>query len=311
MKATRAETGRAYAGLSRLASRGKRLIVFSPRQQVRRMTDVCGVVTLRDGDWHDAFERLDERGGGVIWVPPGTQACEPTTVDLADYEAVSDDFAIRGGGFGTSIVDLGRGDGDGFSIVDSGGSDLFYVEITGVGFHGERDGVLFRLGRDDFGDAYNSCTLAISTNNGSPTATAACRLNHVLNTDHFGVHNCVGGTALDLRQFQFGGLRGSTSSRQGQSLRLSGFSMANVVEWLNVEACEDGVRLVGDDCGINRFGMLYGANVGGTLWRHDAAVTTRLDAAYVGGTVDTVGETTAGDVSVGITNADPRAFRRV
>ncbi|WP_372480923.1 hypothetical protein ACAH01_16140 (plasmid) [Halomicrobium sp. HM KBTZ05] len=275
------------------------------------MTDVSGVVTLRDGDWHGAFERLDERGGGVLWVPPGTHDCEPTTVDLADYEAVGDDFAIRGGGVGTSVLDLGDGDGDGFAIVDGDGSDLFYVEITGVGFQGDRDGVLFRLGRDDFADAYNSCTLSIATNNGSSTATAACRLNHVLNTDHFGVHNTVGGTALDLRQFQFGGLRGSTSSRQGQSLRLSGYSMANVVEWLNVEACEDGVRLVGDDCGINRFGMLYGANVAGTLWRHDATVTTRLDAAYVGDTVDTVGETTAGEVSVGITNVDARAFRHV
>lgn len=275
------------------------------------MTDVSGVVTLHNGDWHVAFRKLNERGGGVIWVPPGTHDCEPTTVDLAEYENVGDDFAIRGGGMGTSVLNLGHGAGDGFSIVDSDGSDLFYIEITGIGFRGHRDGVLVRLGRDDFADAYNSCTLSISTNNGSPDATGACRLNHVLNTDHFGVHNTVGGTALDLRQFQFGGLRGSTSSRRGQSLRLSGYSMANVIEWLNVEACEDGVRLLGGDCGINRFGMLYGANVGGTLWRHDATVATRLDAAYVGDTVDTVGKSTAGTVSVGLTNVDARAFRNV
>lgn len=273
------------------------------------MTDVPGVVTLRDGDWHDAFRKLNERGGGVVWVPPGTHDCGPTTIDLADYGDIGDDFAIRGGGMGTSVVDLGRGDGDGFSIVDSDGSDLFYVEITGIGFQGDRNGVIFRLGRDDFGDAYNSCTLAFATNNASPNGTAACRLNHVLNTDHFGVHNTVGGVALDLRQFQFGGLTGSTSSRQDQSLLFSGYSMANVVEWLNIEACQDGVRLVGDDCGINRFGMLYGANIGGTLWQHDASVTTRIDAAFVGDNVDTVAASTAGEVSVGITNAESRAFR--
>lgn len=273
------------------------------------MSTVPGVVTLRDGDWFDALQRLDDIGGGVVWIPPGTHDCEPTTVDLGEYEAIGDDFSIRGAGLGTSVLDFGRGGGDGFSIVDSTGSDLFYIEITGVSFQGQRDGVLFRLGRDDFADAYNSCTLAFATNNGSPNATAACRLNHVLNSRHFGVHNAVGGVGLDLRQFQFGGITGSTSSRKDQSLRLTGYSMANVVEWLNVEACEDGVQIAGDDCGINRFGMLYGANVAGTLWRHDAAVTTRLDAVFVGNNVTNVAKSTAGDVSVGITNAEAAEFR--
>lgn len=273
------------------------------------MNGVPGVVTLRDGDWSDALRRLDETGGGVVWVPPGTHDCEPITVDLADYDNIEDDFSIRGAGLGTSVLHLGRGGGDGFSLVDSDGRDLFYVGITGVGFRGQRDGVLFRLGRDDFVDAYNSCTLAFATNNGSPNATAACRLNHVLNSRHFGVHNTVGGIALDLRQFQFGGITGSTSSRRDQSLCFTGYSMANVVEWLNVEACEDGVRIAGENCKINRLGMLYGANVGGTLWRHDAPVTTRLDAVYVGDNVATVAKSTAGEVSVGITNDEPRAFR--
>ena len=274
------------------------------------MHDIPGVITLREGDWHDTFRQLDEQGGGVVWVPPGTHESEPTTIDLADYGAVGDDFAIRGAGMGTSVLDFGRGGGDGLSIIDSEGRDLFYIEIAGVGFRGDRDGVLFRLGRDDFADAYNSCTLAFATNNGSPNATAACRLNYVLNTRHFGVHNTVGGVALDLRQFQFGGITGSTSSRQGQSLLFSGFSMANVVEWLNVEACENGVRITGEQSQINRFGMLYGANVAGTLWRQDAPVTTRIDAAYVGANVQETAISTAGEVSVGITNGDPRDFRR-
>jgi len=93
---------------------------------------------------------------------------------------------------GTSKLDFGSGPGDGFTLADSNGGDFFYIEITGVGFQGQREGVLFRLGRDDHADAYNSCTLAFGTNNGSPDATAACRLNHVLNTRHFGVHNTSG-----------------------------------------------------------------------------------------------------------------------
>jgi len=268
------------------------------------MTDSYDIITLRNGDWTGAFRRLDENNGGVIRVPPGTHHCEPTTVDLADYASLDSNFAIRGTGMGTSVLDFGQGPGDGFTLLDSDDGDFFYIEVTGVRFQGHREGVLFRLGSDDYGDAFNSCTLAFATNNGSPTATAACRLNHVLNSRHFGVHNSVGGVALELRQFQFGGITGSTSSREGVSLAFEGVSLANVVEWLNVEACEDGVRIAGDDCNINRFGMLYGANVTGALWRHEAPVQTRIDAAFVGDNVHTVAETTDGTYTVGLSNRD-------
>ena len=71
---------------------------------------------------------------------------------------------------------------------------------------------------------------------------------------------------------------------------------------LNVEACEDGVQIAGEDYNINRVGMLYGANVSGTLWRHDAPVSTRIDTAFVGDNVDTVAGTTAGEYTVGLSN---------
>ncbi|GAB3687736.1 hypothetical protein GCM10028857_21150 [Salinarchaeum chitinilyticum] len=268
-------------------------------------------VRLDDGDWEAAFDRLDERGGGVIWVPSGVTRSEPTTIDLGEYEHLQNDVSIRGAGPAASVVDFGRGPGDGLSIVDRSGDDpaadddrahVFYTEITGVGFQGHRDGVLFRLGSDDFRDAFNSCELHVATNNGSPDATAACRLNFVLNSRHFGVHNTVGGIALDQRQVQFGGLTGSACSREGVSLRFGGLSFANVVEWLNVEACEDGVLIAGDEANINRFGMLYGANVHGTLWRHEAPVQTRIDAAFVGGNVEEQDRCTDGEYSVGMTN---------
>lgn len=273
------------------------------------MNDGSGPVTLEDGDWVDAFERLDERGGGVIRVPAGIHDCEPVRIDLAKYDALNNNVSIRGTGIGSSILHFGEGGGDGFALVDSDGSDVFYTEILSVGFRGQRDGILFRLGRDDYEDAYNSCQLRLSTHNGSADATAACRLNYVLNTDHFGVHNTVGGTALELRHVQFGGLTGSVSSRRGCSLFMEDYTMANVVEWLNVEACEDGVRIIGNDAQINRFGMLYGANVHGTLWQHDAPVETRIDAAFVGDDVETIGETTAGDVSVGLSNVPAAEFQ--
>lgn len=259
-------------------------------------------VSLRDGDWERAFRRLDDHGGGSIHVPSGVHETEPVRIDLASYPALGNSVAIRGNGLGTSVVDLGSGPGDGFAIVDDDGGDRFYIELDGIQFRGQRRGVLFRLGRDDHADAYNSCSLRFATNNGSPDATAACRLNHVLNSDHFGVHNAEGGTALQMRQVQFGGFRGSVSSTYGVSMELSGYSMANVLEWVNVEACADGVRLGGDDCNINRFGMLYGANVDGTLWRHDAAVSTRIDTAFVGDEVATVAERTAGSYTVGLSN---------
>ena len=266
------------------------------------MHDGADLVTLTDRGWTHAFDRLAARGGGVLWVPAGITTCDPARVDLANYPSLRNNVAIRGAGCGASRVDLGVGSGDGFSLVDGDGGDHFYLEITGVGFHGERDGVLFRLGQDDFDDAYNSCTLRIATNNGATDAVAACRLNHVLNTQHFGVHNAASGTALDCRQVQFGGITGSVSSRDGVSLALSGHSFANVVAWLNVEACDDGIRIADETATINRFGMLYGANVRGTLWRHDADAETRIDAAFVGEAVDRVDERTAGSYTVGLSN---------
>ena len=89
------------------------------------MSDRAGVVTLRDGDWQDTFRRLDDAGGGVIRVPPGTHDCEPTRIDLAEYDSVGDDFAVRGAGLGTSELDFGVGPGDGLTIADSAGRDLF------------------------------------------------------------------------------------------------------------------------------------------------------------------------------------------
>jgi len=259
-------------------------------------------VTLTDGDWERAFDRLDDRGGGTIRVEAGVHHAEPVTVDLADYPNLRNNVSIRGEGLGASMVHLGNGPGDGFSLVDSDGEDAFYLEITGVMFRGNRDGVLFRLGADDCEDAYNSCTLRFATNNGSPDAEAACRLNHVLNSQHFGVHNCDGGTALDLRRFQFGGITGSTRSNRATSLAFRGYSLANVVSWMNIEACADGVHVAGRDCNINRFGMLYGADVSGTLWRHDADVESRIDAAFVADDVATIDRRTAGSYTVGMTN---------
>jgi hypothetical protein len=262
----------------------------------------AATVRLRDGEWERAFDRLDRRGGGAIHVPSGVHESDPVTIDLASYPNLRDNVAIRGEGLGASVVDFGDGSGDGFSLIDSDGSDLFYLEVTGVKFQGWRDGVLFRLGHDDFRDAYNSCDLHFATNNGNPDATAACRLNHVLNSRHFGVHNAEGGTALELRQVQFGGITGSASSTEGTSLALEGVTLANVVEWLNIEACADGVHVTGDDANINRFGMLYGANVSGTLWRHDADVRNRIETAFVGDDVETIDERIDGQYTVGLSN---------
>jgi len=242
-------------------------------------------------------------------VPAGRHDCEPVRIDLAAYD-LSNDVAIRGAGLGASVLEFGEGPGDGFTLVDSSGADIFYTEITDVGFRGSREGVLVRIGRDDFGDAFNSCRFRFATNNGASDATAACRLNYVLNSDHYGVHNAQGGVALDCGHLQFGGLRGSVSSREGTSLRLRSYSFANAIDYLNVEACADGVHITGADCQCNRFGTLYGANVHGTLFEQDAQVATRIETAFVGEAVDRIATTTAGSVSVGLSNVPPGTFQR-
>ena len=71
------------------------------------MTVASGVVELQDGDWNDAFRRLDEIGGGVVRVPPGTHSCQPTRIDLADYEPLDDNVGIRGWGLGRACSTSG------------------------------------------------------------------------------------------------------------------------------------------------------------------------------------------------------------
>ena len=220
----------------------------------------------------EAFERLNEIGGGVIYYPSGFYGDGSTSweIDLARYDEIGNtNWAIYGDGLESSRIRAGNGDGDGVRIWDSSGTAFFYIEIVGVRFEGETSGYQFVLGREDT-NAFNSCWTRFST--GSGDGAGACKLNFLLNSYHFGVHNSGEGTACELWRCQFSGIEGSFSSGggpiegsdTGEALRLEEYSFANHFRYINVEATYNGIRIADSRAVYNVFQNAYFANISGT-----------------------------------------------
>ena len=220
----------------------------------------------------EAFERLNAIGGGVIYYPSGFYGDGSTSweIDLANYDDIGNtDWAIYGDGLESSRIRAGNASGNGIRIWDSSGTAFFYIEIVGVRFEGDTDGYQFVLGKEDT-NAFNSCWTRFST--GSGTGEGACKLNFLLNSYHFGVHNAGGGTACELWRCQFSGIEGSFSSGggpveggdRGEALRLVEFSFANHFRYINIEATYNGVRIADSRAIYNVFQNAYFANIRGT-----------------------------------------------
>jgi len=261
------------------------------------------------GGLEEAFEALEERGGGIVSLPSGfydARSAAPYDIDLAAYPSLLNNVSVRGAGIESAIVLADNETGDGIRFVDStsGGSDIFYTEIRGVRFSANCPGYAFTLGLDSCEDAYNSCLLSLSTQNHHERADGACRLNHVLNTRQFGVHNTNYGDALTLGQFQFGIIQGSTCSQQGVSQRWLGYSFANTIQSLNVEAALDGVVIEGENCGQNTFITPYFANLEGTAFTQTADIRTLFLSPFVGSNVEALSNVETGELRIMNPNAE-------
>lgn len=227
-------------------------------------TSPSGTAGMREG-----FERLDELGGGVIYFPSGFYGDGTTSweIDLANYDDLGNtDWALYGDGLESSRIRAGNDDGDGIRVWDSSGTAFFYIEIVGLRFEGETSGFQFVLGGPEFENAFNSCWTRFATGNGNPDGDGGCRLNFLLNSYHFGVHNSAGGIACDMRRVQFSGIEGSFSagSDRGEALRLVEYSFANHFRYANVEATYDGIHIADSRAINNVFQNAYFANVHGT-----------------------------------------------
>ncbi|MFC4988893.1 hypothetical protein [Saliphagus infecundisoli] len=219
----------------------------------------------------EAFDRLNDLGGGVVYYPSGFYGDGTTSweIDLAEYESLRNNWAIYGDGLESSRIRAGSDDGAGIQIRDSDGTDMFYIEIVGVRFEGDNDGYTFVWGSEDLRDPYNSCFTRFATANDNPDGDGACQINFALNTYHYGVHNSAGGTGLELRRVQFSGLEGSFSSGENEgdvALNVEEYSFGNLFSYLNIEATYDGIHIEDARAIGNVFQNAYFANVFGTAF---------------------------------------------
>lgn len=257
--------------------------LFSARQgrtiSVSQLPSISGSGTESDpytspsgtAGMREAFEWLNEIGGGVIYYPSGFYGDGTTSweIDLAEYDTLRNNWAIYGDGLESSRIRAGSDSGNGIRIHDSEGTAMFYTEIVGVRFEGENAGFTFVWGSENLGDAYNSCFTRFSTSNGDPDGTGACQLNFVLNSYHYGVHNATGGTALECRRVQFSGIEGSVSSGETAgdvAMDIVEYSFGNRFSYLNVEATYDGIHITDQRAIGNVFDNAYFANVRGTAF---------------------------------------------
>lgn len=246
---------------------------------VSELPDVSGTGTADDpytspsgtAGMREAFERLNELGGGAVYYPSGYYGDGTTSweIDLAEYGNLRNNWAIYGDGLESSRIRAGSDSGAGIQIRDSEGTDMFYVEIVGVRFEGNNDGYTFVWGSKDLRDPYNSCFTRFATANENPDGDGACQINFALNTYHYGVHNSAGGTGLELRRVQFSGLEGSFSSGENEgdvALNVEEYSFGNLFSYLNIEATYDGIHLKDARAIGNVFQNAYFANVRGTAF---------------------------------------------
>lgn len=260
--------------VDRLSAAQQGRVVYVPSLQA-----VSGAGTTEDpytsesgtAGMREAFERLDDLGGGVVYYPSGYYGDGTTSweIDLAEYGDLRNNWAIYGDGLESSRIRAGSDDGHGVQIRDSEGTDVFYVEIVGVRFEGDNAGYTFVWGSEDLRDPYNSCFTRFATGNANPEGDGACQINFALNTYHYGVHNAEGGTGLELRRVQFSGLEGSVSSGENEgdvAMNVEEYSFGNLFSYLNVEATYDGIHIEDARAVGNVFQNAYFANVRGTAF---------------------------------------------
>ena len=153
------------------------------------------------------------------------------------------------------------------------GGAAFFHAIRGIGFQGGYDaGPILQIGKDDFSDAFNSCTFVdINVNNSS--LNAACegvRLNYVLQSDIDIVSNCGGtgrpgqpttpgfGSAVVLRQVQFSRLKLAAGNANIGVKYTGGFVFGNSTLALDVEEVDTGIKIDTANAASNR-------TLGGTI----------------------------------------------
>ncbi|SEP16003.1 hypothetical protein SAMN04487948_11774 [Halogranum amylolyticum] len=262
----------------------------------------------------EAFQRLNEVGGGVIYYPSGYYGDGTTAweIDLANYDNLRNNWAIYGDGLESSRIRCGSDTGDGIRIHDSTGTAMFYTELVGVRFEGSCAGFTFIWGSENLGDAYNSCWSRFSTANTRSDGQGACQLNFVLNSYHYGVHNSAGGVGVEMRRVQFSGIEGSFSSGESKgdvALRLKEYSFANHFRYLNIEATYNGIHIPDSRAIYNIFQNAYFANVRGTAVIQDvdddgprfpasAEQGTYFHNPFVAGAIETIVEHTGGTLYV-------------
>lgn len=171
---------------------------------------------------------------------------------------------IRGAGRRRTIFSSSYGGGVPFLVT---GGAAFFHSLRDIGFQGTNNaGAILQIGKDDFSDAFNSCTFTgININNSSLNASCeGVRLNYVLQSDIDIVSNCGGtgrpgqpttpgfGSAVVLRQVQFSRLKMAAGNANIGMYVTSGFTFGNSILALDIEEVDTGVKVDSANAASNR-----------------------------------------------------------
>lgn len=150
-------------------------------------------------------------------------------------------------------------------VLQGGGA--FYHQLADIGLEGNYAGPVLRIGKDDYSDAFNSCSFErLNVNNSSLNAAAeGVRLNYVLQSTLDIVANCGGsgrpgatntpgyGAAIVLRQVQFSALTLAGGNANIGLKITAGYNFGNSFSAMDLEEVDTGIKIDSANATKNTF----------------------------------------------------------
>ena len=222
--------------------------------------------------------------------------------------------SIKGAGRRRTIIKSTYTGGVPFLVTSSGGA--FFHTIKDIWFQAVNDsGPVLQIGKNDYSDAFNSCTFTgINVNNSSVNpASEGARLNFVLQSDIEIVSNCGGsgnpayptapgnGSAMVIRQVQFSTVRVAGGNANTGLKITGGYTYGNSFPAPDIEEVQYGVKI--DSANASRNTFTGGAIVASYCISAEAGAANVFNGtvatAYAGGSI------IDGTKNVGVTLVQP------
>ena len=152
-----------------------------------------------------------------------------------------------------------------FCLTSHDGLDWYDLVMEGFTVQSSHDGILMKVGRDDYADPLNVARfqdMAVLNSKPSNTNTEALRLNYVVNSNFIGTRsNCYAdgagnnyGKALNCRQVEFCNFASGSYGNASYGVAFNdGFSFGNVFSATDIENINVGIYNGSADSGRNTF----------------------------------------------------------